>query len=77
MFDAKTRYLSTFMVDKYIPGLVVFEIGDLQAIGVPNLHWLERSIDDIYFNIDFGFSGLKTECHWSAILVGKGPEILT
>lgn len=63
VFDAKTRYLSTFMVDKYIPGLIIFEIGDLQAIGVPNLLWLECSIDDIYFNIDFGFFGLKTEWH--------------
>lgn len=63
LFDAKTRYLSTFMVDKYIPGLIVFEIGDLQAIGVPNLLWLECSIDDIDFNIDFGFFGLKREQH--------------
>lgn len=63
VFDAKTRYLSTFVVDKYIPGLIIFEIGDLQAIGVPNLLWLECSIDDIYFNIDFGFFGLQTEWH--------------
>lgn len=55
------------MVDKYIPGLIVFEIGDLQAIGVPNLLWLERSIDDIYFNTDFGFFGLKTERYLSCM----------
>lgn len=62
------------MVDKYIPGLVVFEIGDLQAIGVSNLHWLERSINDIYFNIDFGFFGLKTEWHWSCMSNPSGKE---
>lgn len=62
-FDMKPRYLSTFMVYKYIPSLVVFEIGDLQAIGIPNLGWLERSIDDIYFDTDFGFFGLRTERH--------------
>jgi len=62
------------MVDKYIPGLVVFEIGDLQAIGVPNLHWLERSIDDIYFNIDFGFFCLKLEWHRSCISIPSAKE---
>lgn len=51
------------MVYKYVPSLVVFEIGDLQAIGIPNLGWLERSIDDIYFDTDFGFFGLRTEKH--------------
>lgn len=63
------------MVDKYIPGLVVFEIGDLQAIGVPNLHWLECSIDDIYFNIEFGFFGLKTEWYWSCMTSPSEKEI--
>lgn len=63
------------MVDKYIPSLVVFEIGDLQAIGVPNLLWLERSIDYIYFDIDFGFFGLRKEWHWSCMSNSGGKVI--
>lgn len=52
-------YLSIIMVDKDVTGLVILEIGDLQAIGMPSLLWLECDVDSVNFNNYFWFFGLK------------------
>lgn len=58
------------MVKEDIAGLVVLEVADLQAIGVPNLHWLECGIDGVNFNIYFGLFCLRREME----LVRSGPK---
>lgn len=47
------------MVDEDISGAIVFEVGDLQAVGVSYLLWLEGCIDGVYFYHCFGLLSLQ------------------
>lgn len=58
-------YLSILMVEEDVTSLVIFDIGDLQAIGVPNLLRLECGIDSVNFNSYFWFLGLKEKRKFS------------
>lgn len=49
------------MVDKDVAGAVVFEVGDLQTVGVSDFLGLEGGIDGVHFEYCFGFSGLQQE----------------
>lgn len=51
-------YLSVTVVDKDVPCAVVFQVGDLQAAGVPNLGRLEGGVEGLNFHHRFGVPGL-------------------
>lgn len=51
------------MEDKDVAGAVVFEVGDLQTIGVSCLLWLEGCIDGVDLDHCFGLFSLKKR--WS------------
>ncbi len=47
------------MVDKDVAGAVVFEVGDLHAVGVSYLLRLEGCIDGVHLNYSFGLLSLQ------------------
>lgn len=50
------------MVDKDAAGAVVFEEGELQAVGVPRLLWLEGGVDGVHLDHCFGLFSLERTC---------------
>lgn len=55
----KTLYLGVAVVDKDVPCAVVFQVGDLQATGIPYLGWLKGCVECFNFHHCLGISGLK------------------
>lgn len=51
--------LAVFVVEKDVAGAVVFEVGDLQAVGVSDLLWLEGCVDGVHLDHSFGLLGLQ------------------
>ena len=49
------------MVDKDVAGAVVFEVGDLQTVGVSDFLGLEGNIDGVHLDYCFGLSRLQRE----------------
>lgn len=54
----KVQHLAIVMVDKDVAGAEVFEIGDLQAIGISYLFRLEGCIDCVHFDYCLGLLSL-------------------
>lgn len=57
----KRAHLSILMVNKDVPGAVVLQIGDLQAVGRADFCRLENGIDTIYLHCCFRLFGLQNE----------------
>lgn len=58
--DAAQRwYLAVVVVDEDAAGAVVFEVGDLQPVGVPDLLGLEGGVDAVDLDDRFGLLGLQ------------------
>ncbi len=53
-----TVYLSITVVDKDVPCAVVFQVGDLQAVGVSYLLRLEGCVDGVHLDYSFGLLSL-------------------
>lgn len=51
--------LAVFMIDEDVAGAVVFEVGDLQAVGVSYLLRLEGGIDCVHLDHCFGLLSLQ------------------
>ena len=49
------------MVDEDVARAVVFEVGDLQAVGVSDLLRLEGGVDGVHFDHCFGLLSLRKE----------------
>lgn len=47
------------MIDEYVPGAVVLQVGDLQAVGGADLRRLEGGVQGVYLHYGFGLSGLE------------------
>lgn len=52
-------HLSIFVIDEYVPGAVVLQIGDLQAVGGADFRRLEGGVQELYPHYGFGLSGLE------------------
>lgn len=51
-------YLAALVVQEDVAGDVVLQVGDLKAVGVANLLWLEAGIYGVHLNCRFWFPGL-------------------
>lgn len=51
-------HLSIFVIDEYVPGAVVLQVCDLQAVGGADLRRLEGGVQGVYLHYGFGLSGL-------------------
>lgn len=67
-------HLPVFMVDKDVAGAVVLQVGDLQAVGVANLGWLEGGVQMLDLHDGLGLLGLEARVGlWVlAMLCGLG-----
>lgn len=52
-------HLSIFVIDEYVPGAVVLQVGDLQAVGGADFGRLEGGVQGVYLHDGFGLSGLE------------------
>lgn len=50
----RQTHLAVFVVDEDVPGAVVFQVGDLKAVGVPDLLRLEGGVDGVHLDHCFG-----------------------
>lgn len=53
-------YLSILVINKNVPGAVVLQVGELQAVGGADLGWLERCVQRTDLHDGFWLSGLQT-----------------
>lgn len=51
--------LAVLVVEEDVAGAVVFEVGDLQAVGVSDLLRLEGGVDAVHLDHSFGLLGLR------------------
>lgn len=52
-------HLSIFVIDEYVPGAVVLQVGDLQAVGGADFRRLEGGVQGVYLHYGFRLSGLE------------------
>lgn len=50
----RQTHLAVFVVDEDVPGAVVFQVGDLKAVGIPDLLRLEGGVDGVHLDHCFG-----------------------
>lgn len=62
-------HLSIFVIDEYVPGAVVLQVGDLQAVGDADFRRLEGGVHGVYLHDGFGLSGLEGK-HFVGITEG-------
>lgn len=67
-------HLSIFVIDEYVPGAVVLQVGDLQAVGGADFRRLEGGVQGVYLHYGFGLSGLERK-HLEGIYRGAEDQM--